>query len=113
VPKPGQPYSGGSVGLDDTMGTFSHNLWFGGTGDVSFDATALTVDPKFVAATAHEFHLQSASPAINAGDAAVAAVVTTDYDAVVPRTVGAGIDIGAFEYDAGYVYDRIFADGFQ
>ena len=38
---------------------------------------------------------------------------TNDYDAVVSRPVGADIDIGAYEFDAGYIYDRIFNDGFE
>jgi hypothetical protein len=39
--------------------------------------------------------------------------VTNGYNAVVPRPIGADIDIGAYEYAPGYVYDRSFADKFE
>jgi hypothetical protein len=98
LPAPGAYYAGGSVGFAGSIGTISNNLWFGGIGNIGFDTHALT-DP--------------ASPAIDQGVAAVSTVVADDFDVVVARPVGAGFDIGAHEYEAGYVYDRIFADAFQ
>lgn len=113
VPAPGKPYSGGSVGIGAGMGTIDRNLWFGGTGAVAFDAGAIKADPQFAGAAGADFHLAAASAAIDAGGNAVAAVVTDDFDAVFARPVGAGFDIGAFEYLAGFVHDRIFADAFE
>ena len=113
LPAPGAYYAGGSVGLSSGIGTISNNLWFGGIGGISFDTHALTADPSFVNAAAADFHLNPASPAIDQGVSAVSSVVGNDFDAVVARPVGAGFDIGAHEYEAGYVYDRIFADAFQ
>jgi len=113
VPAPGKPYTGGSVGIDTGIGTIGNNLWFGGTGSVSFDSAPVSADPRFASAGAADFHLQFASPAINAGSNAVAALCGDDFDAVVSRPAGAGFDIGAFEYLAGYAYDRIFADGYD
>jgi hypothetical protein len=61
-------------------GTFSHNL---------------TSDPRFVKASAGDFHLTPGSPAIDTGMPVSA--VTTDFDQR-PRPQGAGFDIGAYEY---------------
>jgi hypothetical protein len=113
LPAPGAYYAGGSVGLSSGIGTISNNLWFGGVGDISFDTHALTANPLFVNAGAADFHLNSISPAIDQGVSAVSSIVGNDFDGVVMRPVGAGFDIGAHEYEAGYAYDRIFADAFQ
>jgi hypothetical protein len=95
----GTQYLSGSVGFGGSLGTFARNLWYGGTSSYSIDATALSVDPKFVA-NGSNFHLQSNSQAINAATAtaSVSALVTTDYDATVGRSQGTGLDIGAYEY---------------
>jgi hypothetical protein len=113
VPAANKPYTGGSVGIDGGIGTISTNLWFGGTGSVAFDPQAVSNDPKFANAAARDLHLQATSAAVNTGTGATFSLVVDDYDAVIARPVGADIDIGAFEYLAGYVYDRIFADAFQ
>jgi PKD repeat protein len=65
-----------------------------GTGTTQ-DHNLFTKDPQFVDAANHNFHLQSTSPAINAG--ITIALVTTDYDGV-SRPQGGAYDIGAFEY---------------
>ena len=113
LPAPGAYYAGGSVGFSGSIGTISNNLWFGGIGSISFDTHALTADPSFVNAGAADFHLNAASPAIDQGVTAVSPIVGDDFDVVVARPVGAGFDVGAHEYETGYVYDRIFADTFQ
>ena len=113
APAAGKPRTGGTVGIAAGSGTISNNDWFGGTGAVAFDAHPLMLDPQFADAAAADFHLRGTSPVIDAGSGAVAAVSTTDYDALVPRPVGAGYDIGAIEFAPGYVYDRIFADGYE
>ena len=56
-------------------------------------ANQLGVDPLFVNLTAHDFHLQSTSPAIGTGTAA--AVVTVDYDGL-PRT--GSLDVGSYQH---------------
>jgi hypothetical protein len=55
----------------------------------------LTGDPRFVSTSLPDFHLQAASPAIDAGMADQAP--GTDYDGR-SRPTGLGYDIGAFEY---------------
>ena len=55
----------------------------------------LITDPKFVSLSNYDFHLQSTSPAINAGVSITE--VTTDIDGT-PRPQGGAFDIGAYEY---------------
>lgn len=112
-PAAGMKYAGGSVGFSTGIGTISNNLWNGGTGSFTFDAHPVTGDPLFVATASADFHLQATSPAIDAGSATVSPIVSNDFDIVVSRPVGAGFDVGAHEYEAGYIYDRIFANGFD
>ncbi len=107
-PASGQPLSGGSVGFGGTIGTITNNLWFGGTGSVSFDAHAVKADPMFVAAPTN-FALLAASPAIDKGSSVVNTLVVDDYSAIDTRPAGIGFDIGAYEFET----DVIFADGFQ
>jgi hypothetical protein len=111
-PVSGKPYAGGSVGFGGSVGTLSNNLWFGGTGSVSFDSVPISGNPAFANAPG-DLHLTAASAAIDQGTGATFALVANDYDAVVSRPVGADIDIGAYEFDAVYIYDRIFNDGFE
>jgi parallel beta-helix repeat protein len=56
----------------------------------------LTGDPLLVNAASANFHLQSGSPAINAG-VNLSPTVTTDFDGVL-RPQGCCYDIGAYEY---------------
>ena len=55
----------------------------------------ITTDPKFVSTSNNDFHLQSGSPAVNAG--ATLAEVLFDIDGT-PRPSGSAYDIGAYEY---------------
>ncbi|MEC0183171.1 right-handed parallel beta-helix repeat-containing protein [Paenibacillus peoriae] len=64
-----------------------------GTGN---DAHSLFIDPKFVNAAGGDFHLQSSSPAIDAGDTDRAIIGTLDMDGK-PRVQGAAVNIGAYE----------------
>lgn len=54
----------------------------------------LTSDPRFVNAAAANFHLQSGSPAIDAGSSTLAPSFDKDQR---PRPMGAAVDIGAYE----------------
>ncbi|MEO8671229.1 MAG: choice-of-anchor Q domain-containing protein [Tahibacter sp.] len=71
--------------------------------------TSIVGNPQFVGTTGTTpLQLTATSPAINAGDDP-SPWVTQDY-AGNGRPVGAGYDIGAWEYGAS---DRVYCDGFQ
>ncbi len=80
---------------DKNTQRFDYNLVFGGTG---FDGTGtnnlLNADSRFVNVTAHNFRLQTDSPAINAGSSTLG--VLEDILGI-KRPLGAGVDIGAYE----------------
>ena len=76
-----------------------NNLLFGAGGQDFYGTTpgpgTLSMDPLFVGPD--DYHLQAASPAIDAGDdASVPADLTTDLEDN-PRIQGAHVDIGAYE----------------
>ena len=76
--------------------TVDHNL-FDGAGD-TMGTNPVVGDPLFVDPGGADFHLQSGSPAIDAGSPLNAPA--DDYDGN-PRPQGSDYDIGAFEYIAG------------
>ncbi|MEC5161199.1 hypothetical protein ACFDR9_004545 [Janthinobacterium sp. CG_23.3] len=96
VPSPGTDYTGGSVGFALSAGVVNRNFWFGGKGDTGLDAYPQTGAHGFAAA-GRDFHLRPDSWAVDAGSAAVAGLVTNDYDISTPRPQGLGFDIGAYE----------------
>jgi hypothetical protein len=63
---------------------------------------SLTGDPKFVNTATYDFHLQSGSPAVDAGTNSVSTHVKSDY-AGATRPQGTAYDIGAHEYLSGYM----------
>jgi hypothetical protein len=62
---------------------------------IAQDHNLTSGDPRFVNASGGNFHLESDSPAVDAGIAV--ARVTGDFDGIV-RPQGTGYDIGAYEY---------------
>jgi hypothetical protein len=65
------------------------------TGTLSLTNNLINTDPLFVNPAAHDFHLLGCSPVIDAGTAEAFA---SDFDGS-PRPLGAGFDIGAYEYN--------------
>jgi len=83
----------------------NNNLTYPGTtsantppSGITFSGNIDNTDPKLVNPTANDFHLQSNSPAINAGVSISS--VTDDYDGVT-RPQACCWDIGAYEYVSG------------
>jgi hypothetical protein len=73
----------------------SSHLWANYQSDKNQDTNSPTpADPLFINASGYNFHLQSISPAINAG---IDVGLTEDYEGK-PVPQGLGVDIGAFEY---------------
>ncbi len=80
--------------------TSDYDLYFNTSVPAGTVTHYLTSDPLFINAAGYDFHLQSASPAKDAGTQAVSSIVTQDYDAI-SRPQGSAYDIGAFEYISG------------
>ena len=95
-----------AVGIDTSTASSAevrnNILWQNGYNRGGGDSFSnnLTSDPKFVNISSRDFHLQSTSPAIDAG--ITVASVTTDAD-MGTRPGGNGYDIGAYEYASGPV----------
>jgi hypothetical protein len=89
----GETYISGDSGSAPKI-TGSNNLLFGGAGAAPTYLTGgIAKDPLFVGAAAHDFHLTSASPAVDAGKATAA---TSDFDGR-SRPQGTAFDVGAYE----------------
>jgi hypothetical protein len=84
-----------------------HNLVFGNADDDFVPGpSTLLVDPLFVGTG--DYHLQSTTPARDAGnDTHVPLDITTDLDGAA-RIIGTAVDMGAYERP-----DSISADGFE
>ncbi|HEX7671351.1 MAG TPA: choice-of-anchor Q domain-containing protein [Polyangiaceae bacterium] len=88
----GESYISGDSGNAPKI-TGADNLFFGGGTVPGYLTGNVTADPMFVAATTHDFHLESGSAAVDKGKATAA---TSDFDGN-PRPQGSAFDIGAYE----------------
>ncbi|MFA5976328.1 MAG: choice-of-anchor Q domain-containing protein [Elusimicrobiota bacterium] len=79
----------------------SNNLWCGNGAPPVWDTSALNSDPHFYNFPTKDFHLQSDSPAMDAGSSLVNSIVSMDYDGLL-RPQGPAYDIGPYEYNSGY-----------
>jgi len=84
----------GTISPQDPTSNVGNNLAYL-TGGSSHPNDIWGVDPRFVDPANGNYHLQSGSPAIDAG--ITHPMVTLDFDFLV-RPVGPATDIGAFEY---------------
>jgi predicted outer membrane repeat protein len=94
-----------AIAIGNTGGTVyeDYNLFFGNvtnTLGVTNGGHSLIGDPRFVDPADGDYHLRLSSPAIDHG---VDAGVTTDLDGH-PRPIGAGFDIGAYEYQGAITH---------
>ena len=89
---------GGTSGLD-----ISHNLYYPASSVSNPGSNSIFSDPQFVNAQNHDFHLQSISPAKDAG--ATISYLTDDFDGNL-RPQGAGFDIGAYEFGGDTNYNH-------
>lgn len=100
-------YANGNYGIvinSDSVGAIVRNnivyqnggeaIWDVGDGTIQ-DHNLVDVDPQFVDASVYDFHLQSTSPAIDAG--ITLSQVPDDFDGV-SRPQGTGYDVGAYEF---------------
>jgi|GEM_PF-317452 len=83
---------------NSTVCSGSNNAYYGMGNGPSWVTASLNANPLLVNPAAGDFHLNTTSPAKDAGSSSVAAVVTKDYDGNT-RPMGAGYDIGAYEYN--------------
>ena len=73
----------------------SGSAW-AGICDITSNPGNVSVDPLFMSAANGDFHLQAASPAIDAGNNSAAGLPNTDFDGN-PRIAGAAVDLGVYE----------------
>lgn len=95
-------------GIDEEGRTGSNNYFYNnlaydnGYGNTHLQngriSGTIVADPRFVNASGGDFHLTSASPAINAGVSSSAP--STDHDGAA-RPQGGAFDIGAYEFGSG------------
>jgi len=87
------------VGDGATTATVKNNISHSHSNNLKLtnatNSNNLTSNPLFVSASGKDFHLQSSSPAIDAGTSISG--ISSDYDGK-PRPSGAKFDIGAYEY---------------
>lgn len=94
-------YTSGTGNGFSGNGTFTNNLFFGGTGTnpaSSWSTSSQSTNPSFVSTTpgSENLAVQAGSPAIGNGTSAVSGTVSNDY-LLVPRPVAGTWDIGAYE----------------
>jgi uncharacterized protein (TIGR03437 family) len=95
----------GTYGTSAITGTFANNDVFAPGGFAyntnCVDQTAangnISADPRFLNAAGGNYRLQSASPAVNAGDPVAPELTATDLDGNPRKRIGK-VDMGAFEY---------------
>jgi hypothetical protein len=92
----GEVYVGGSGGYLQPTG--SNNLYYGLGNGPSGTTGNVNANPSVVSTSTPDFHLQSGSPAIDAG--ITISGLSTDIAGVV-RPQGSAFDIGAYEYFLG------------
>ena len=93
----GESYLNGNVGGANLSG--SNNLWFGGSTAPTQTSSNVTSNPLLVSvASIPDLHLQSSSPAIDAGKTMTS--LSRDIEGV-QRPQGSAFDIGAYEYFRG------------
>jgi len=86
-----------------TPPVFDHNDLFNSAGPATQGSCSqvvgtsgnISADPKFAAAG--DYHLQSSSPVIDAGNSSAPSMPSTDFDGK-PRISGAAVDQGAYEF---------------
>jgi parallel beta-helix repeat protein len=96
---------------------YSNNLHFGGNATAISGTNLVKGDPLFVDAANNDFRLLKESPAINKGIDSLTGVAAPVNDfSGKNRPVGAGFDIGAFEFELtsglGFFYDKTESDFF-
>lgn len=79
---------------------FSHNLYQGAFDGVSAGEGSIAQPARFQDAAAHDYRLQSTSPAIDAATVLPASLQSRFDFAGIPRPQGSAPDIGAYEYRA-------------
>jgi fibronectin type 3 domain-containing protein len=92
--------SSGTTALSSNQAALvKNNICWQTQGPTTFHVAGnLYTDPQFVSINSDDYHLESTSPAINAG--ITLAEVTTDFDSV-SRPQGSAYDMGAYEYCSG------------
>ncbi|MFN2283536.1 MAG: InlB B-repeat-containing protein, partial [Anaerolineae bacterium] len=102
--------------LNTTLIQSSTNAIYDPDGTLTYGPGILTDDPQFVnpitatvaPTTLGDYHLQMSSPAIDAGDNAAVAGITTDLDGN-PRILGGTVDLGPYEALTTNVYTLTLA----
>ncbi len=100
-------YRNGFIGDTDNV-TITNNLFTNGFSELFQkqgtltnlqSSNNITGNPQFVNQSGNDFHLQSSSPAIDAGFLSIGDYANKDKDGII-RPQGKGNDIGAYEYRA-------------
>lgn len=96
-------FHGSSMTLDKV--TSDNNIWYGSSSAIPAFAglNDFAADPQFAYTPQNNYRLLPASPAIGKGTTLTSSVVSSDYD-LNRRYLGAGYDIGAFQYQSGANY---------